>query len=116
MPIQNSRSRKRLERESIMEAEAAVHTSSNGALAHAPAPIPDMAQGRAESIGLSKLMERRDKMAQGLNSISAELEAAEQRVEDLKTSKARTQGALIILNQLCEELDPTALQAAQQGG
>jgi hypothetical protein len=102
-----------------MEAEATVRTTHNGVDAGsplgAPSPIiehdkPSHVPTREGSVELKTLLDKYEKMIQGLNSLKADEEAMVQQLEDQRTSRKRTEGAVIVLRGLIEELDPTALQ------
>jgi hypothetical protein len=58
---------------------------------------------------LDALMEKREQLIQGLNGARAQLETQAQSV-------ARTEGALMMVNQLIQELDPTALAQREPSG
>jgi Tfp pilus assembly protein PilN len=94
-----------------MEAEATVHTTANGIEKDAPSFEP----AKEDSIALAKLIEKWEKMVQGKNSVTAQIEAVEQRLQDLKVSKSRTEGAVYALEQLIVEIDPEVLQRMAGG-
>jgi SMC interacting uncharacterized protein involved in chromosome segregation len=106
MPIQNSRSRKAGRK--TMEAEATVRPMNNGIEKSEINPEPVVLG--SDALSLSKLMDKREKMLQGLNSIKSDKDSLKEQVAELEERIKRTEGALIMLTSLIQELDPTALQ------
>jgi len=94
-----------------MEAEATVHTMTNGVEKDAPSFEP----AKEDTIALAKLIDKREKMVQGLNSVRAQREATQQRLKDLETSVSRTEGAVYALESLITEIDPELLQRMAGG-
>jgi len=66
------------------------------------------------SIELKILLEKHEKMTQGLNAVTADCDALAERLTQQEENKKRTEGALIMLTSLIQELDPQAL-SRQQG-
>lgn len=98
-----------------MEQEAIAHELSNGIEKHAPTPDVEAVKAKPASLALSALVEKREKMLQGLNSVKSQREAVAQRLKELETSVSRTEGALFTLEQLIVEIDPALLQQMQGG-
>lgn len=97
-----------------MEREAISYETGNGV--EKTLPAPEVETGKADHITVSKLVEKRKEMLQGLNSIKAEQEATKDRLRDLDISRGRTEGALITLTGLIADIDPSVAQQLQQGG
>jgi len=102
-----------------MEQEAIAHELSNGiekmGSLGAPAPGVEAVKAKPDSLVLSALVEKREKMLQGLNSVKSQREAVAQRLKELETSVSRTEGAFYTLEQLIGEIDPALLQQLQGG-
>src|SRR5262245_1537790 len=123
MPIQNSRSRAQGKRNKMEMQEAVAQNHNHDATrsasgikgaTHSPvAPTSGMElplQGNPE---LTKLHGRREQMIQSLNSAKAiredlktQMRSIEGQIEAHDQSIARTEGALIMLNTLIQEIDP----------
>lgn len=88
----------------------AVHSTVNGVEKQAPVDTLEATPSRPVSLELRGLMEKREKMMQGLNGIKADRDTISQQLQDYETRIKRTEGAVILLDQLITELDPTALQ------
>lgn len=96
-----------------MEAEATVRSSMNGTekdvmIEGSPSPKPN-------SISIDSLMDKRDKMIQGLNGAKAQKDDVKRSLEDIELAISRTEGAIYTLEMLINDIDPTILQA-QRGG
>jgi len=65
---------------------------------------------------VSALLERFDKMNQGLNSMKSQKENLTAQMDDLKIRIGRQEGAILMMEQIINEKDPMAFrrQAAQQ--
>jgi hypothetical protein len=109
MVIQNARHRAKLKKGKEMEQQAEISTMQNGFEGSGPSHMIDPAQG----IDLKALLDKRDKMLQGLNSLKADCEAMKKQVEDQEYSIKRTEGALIMLTNLITEINPSVLQSQQ---
>jgi hypothetical protein len=122
MAIQNSRSRKAARSKTMEQQQAEVINGAMNGMEKGVLPLPDgaaPAKGdgaeppKQPTIALQNLMEKREKMMQGLNSVKAQREAIQERLKELETSVSRTEGALYTLETLIQELDPQALQQPQ---
>ena len=97
-----------------MESEATIPVMTNGVEKTAPlpesvTPLPT----KTDSVGLGNLMEKREKMIQGLNSVKAQREALQARLKEMDLSISRTEGAIYGYETLIYEIDPSVLQQAQ---
>lgn len=129
MPILNSRHRKiKRKKGKIMESEVMInqnHKESGSTiqdpLVNSPLPTstPAAVPPGEGSVALSKLVDRREKLIQGLNAARAQKEAITQRLKDIELSIGRTEGAVITVENFINEIDPGLLdrmaQAQQQG-
>lgn len=104
MAIQNSRSRKA--RGKTMESQVEV-LSPNG---HTEEALPP----RTPVFGVEVLMKKREAALAKLNGDKADREYLADQLKQQEDIIKRSEGALINLNQLINELDPTALQRAAQ--
>lgn len=58
------------------------------------------------TLSVETLQDRASKVADGLHQLKDEAEALEERLKQLRVSIGRTEGALIMLNTLLQELSP----------
>jgi hypothetical protein len=58
------------------------------------------------TLSVDAIQQRATKVAEGLHQLKDEAEAIEARLKDLRVSIGRTEGALIMLNTLQQELSP----------
>jgi hypothetical protein len=112
MAIQNSRARKSL-KGNKMEAEATVNIPMNGV--EKTAPVPEVMTDKPNGIALANLLDKRDKMIQGLNSAKAQKDAVKQQLENIELAISRTEGAIYGYETLINELDPSVLQQGMGG-
>ena len=91
--------------------EVKVNRSRNGVERSAPA----LEIEQAPSLELKVLLEKREKMVQGLNAVKADCEALAEQLTQQRESEKRTEGALIMLSSLIQELDPQALSGQGRG-
>lgn len=69
--------------------------------------------GGGASLSVEVIQQRATKVAEGLHQLKDEQEALEARLKDLRTSIGRTEGALIMLNTLMQELNPQPERGAR---
>lgn len=102
-----------------MESQVEAPISTNGV-----EKIDDLSQtdvvGKKDvgpSVGVKALTERRAKMVQGLNNAKSQREALSDRLKEVEVTISRTEGAIITLEGLIQEIDPEEMNRIyQQGG
>ena len=118
MAIQNARQKAQLRKEQeSMEMQEQLEESQNGVEKHAPAPALDKGPSRPERkpVEAETLLAKRMDMVNGLNHAKAQREAVAEQLRQIEETVHHQEGAVMMLNELIQAIDPTLLQP-QMGG
>lgn len=103
-----------------MEAQAEVRSHNSY---EKGAPAPQSSSEKTDSVAMASLLDKREKMIQGLNGAKSQRDVMQQRVKEYDLSINRTEGAIMALEGLIQEIDPEyfnrlaqAQQQQQMGG